>query len=392
MRALLAVFRKEFRENLRDRRTLFSALLFGPLFAPALFGALLQFSFERHRNEFDRPLTLAVAHSERAPHLLAHLAGYGVTIERVAYDDEDARAKVRAGKHKLVLLIPEDFAARFRAGEPAPVLLYADAAELANDRSVERLRLILGQYGELVGRLRLLVRGVDPLALAALPVQDIDVSTPATRSVLALGALSYLIILTMLMGGLPLAIDATAGERERGSLEPLLTTPVPREHLIYGKILAASAYMLISLVATVTAFALVLRVVGLERWGMSASFGPLTVIELVGASAPLILLGASLMTIIAAFTRSYREAQTYLGIVLLVPTLPLIFASMTGLKPTLALMAVPSLSQHFLIMSVLREESLPLGYLAVSLAASLGFGVLFARIAGRLYSREALLG
>ena len=75
-------------------------------------------------------------------------------------------------------------------------------------------------------------------------MQDIDVSTPAARSVLVLGTLSYLVLLTMLMGGMYLAIDATAGERERGSLEPLLTVPVPRAHLIYGKILATCAYML----------------------------------------------------------------------------------------------------------------------------------------------------
>ena len=67
------------------------------------------------------------------------------------------------------------------------------------------------------------------------------------RSVVALGTLSYLVLLTMLMGGMYLAIDATAGERERGSLEPLLTVPAQRAHLIYGKILAACAYMSLSL-------------------------------------------------------------------------------------------------------------------------------------------------
>ena len=66
-------------------------------------------------------------------------------------------------------------------------------------------------------------------------------------------------LLTMLMGGMYLAIDATAGERERGSLEPLLTVPVRREYLIYGKIMAACAYMTLSLALTVTAFAISLR-------------------------------------------------------------------------------------------------------------------------------------
>jgi sodium transport system permease protein len=107
---------------------------------------------------------------------------------------------------------------------------------------------------------------------------------------------------------------------------------------------------------------------------------------------PLVPLGAALMTIVAAFTRSYREAQTYLGLVLLVPTLPLAFAGMLGLRPTAALMTVPSLSQHFLITSLLRDESLPLAYTAVSVLTTLAVGAVLMLVAGRLYDREALLG
>jgi len=99
-----------------------------------------------------------------------------------------------------------------------------------------------------------------------------------------------------------------------------------------------------------------------------------------------------LMTIVAAFTRSYREAQTYLGLVLLVPTLPLVFASTLGLRPSLGLMAVPSLSQHFLITSLLRDEPVPAAFLAVSVVATLAVGGALIMLAGRLYDREALLG
>jgi sodium transport system permease protein len=196
----------------------------------------------------------------------------------------------------------------------------------------------------------------------------------------------------MLMGGMYLAIDTTAGERERGSLEPLLTVPVKRAHLIYGKILATCAYMTLSLTLTVTAFAIALRFVGLEQFGMSLNFGPLVALKVVLFSLPLVPLGAALMTIVAAFTRSYREAQTYLGLVLLIPTLPLVLASMLGLQPTARLMAVPSLSQHFLITSLLRDEPVSGGYLALSVAVTLAVGATLMLIAGRLYDREALLG
>ena len=228
--------------------------------------------------------------------------------------------------------------------------------------------------------------------LAPIPVQDIDVSTPASRSVLILGTLSYLILITMLMGGMYLAIDATAGERERGSLEPLLTLPVRRELLIYGKILATCAYMILSLALTVTAFAVVLRFIGLERFGMSVNFGPRVALEVILLTLPLVPLGAALMTLVAAYTRSYREAQTYLALVLLVPTVPLAFAGLAGLRPHLALMAVPSLSQHFLITSLLRAEELPAGWVALSVGATLALAALLVVAAGGLYRREALLG
>ncbi|MFL6603294.1 MAG: ABC transporter permease [Steroidobacteraceae bacterium] len=392
MRAILSVFRKEFRENLRDRRTLISALIFGPLFGPLLFGATLSLSIERGTSQGDKEVTLAVSHAERAPNLLAHLRQYGVKVESVPYDDPAARKAVEEHRKPMVLMVTDEFGSRFEASQPAQLLLYVDSSDANNSKDVARVRTLLSHYGSLLARLRVMTRGIDPLVLSPIVIHDVDVSTPASRSVLALGALSYLVLLTMLMGGMYLAIDATAGERERGSLEPLLTVPVRREHLIYGKMLATCAFMTLSLSLTVSAFATVLQFAGLERFGMSVNFGPLVALTVILFCLPLVPLGAALMTIVAAFTRSYREAQTYLGLVLLVPTLPLVFAGVLGLRPTARLMAVPSLSQHFLITSLLRDEAIPGGFLALSVGVTLALGALLVFVAGRLYHREALLG
>lgn len=392
MRALFIVFAKEFLENLRERRTLVTALVLGPLFGPLLFAGALSLRIERGAAEGDRPVALAVTHGERAPNLLGFLRAHGVKVVPVGYDAAAARAAVRAHRHDLVLAVGADFATQLGRGQPAPVELYSDSSELSAAGARERVSGLLAQYGLSLANLRALVRGIDPLVLRPIVVQDIDVSTPASRSVLALGTLSYLMLLTMLMGGMYLAIDATAGERERGSLEPLLTVPVRRELLIFGKILAACAYMTLSLVLTVTAFAVVLRFIGLEHFGMSVNFGPRVALAVVLCCLPLVPAGAALMTIVAASTRSYREAQTWLGLILLVPTLPLVFAGVMGLRPSLALMAVPSLSQHFLITSLLRDEPVPLGFLALSVGSTLAVAALLLGIAGGLYRREALLG
>ena len=392
MRAILTVFAKEFRENLRERRTLISALILGPLLGPLLLAGGLNLRLERGVGEADQPLALAVAHGERAPNLLAFLREHGVTVATVGYEAEAARAAVRAGHEQQVLEVDADIAARLAAGLPAPLQLYGDASDLKTASDSARLRALIQQYSALLGRLRLAARGLDPLLLAPIAVQDIDVSTPASRSVLILGTLSYLVLFPMLMGGMYLAIDATAGERERGSLEPLLTVPVPRQQLIYGKILATCAYMVVSLVLTVTAFAVVLRFTGLERFGMSVNFGPRVALEVIVLTLPLVPLGAALMTLVAAYTRSYREAQTYLALVLLVPTVPLAFAGLLGLRPRPALMAVPSLSQHFLITSLLRAEAPPAGWVALSVGATLALAAVLVVVAGGLYRREALLG
>jgi sodium transport system permease protein len=389
---LFTVFVKEFRENLRERRTLFSALILGPLLGPLLFAAGLSLSLRQGASEEDRPLNLAVAHPERAPNLISYLSQRGISITPAELGADGARAAVLTHQYERVLEVSTDFAHELEAGNPAALLLYADASDLSASRDTQRVRALLGQYSALLGRLRLVARGIDPLVAAPLALQDIDVSTPTTRSVLALGTLSYLVLLTMLMGGMYLAIDATAGERERGSLEPLLTLPVRRETLIFGKILATCAYMALSLTLTVSAFAVMLRFSGLERFGMSVNFGPWVALKLILCCLPLVPAGAAFMTIVAAYTRSYREAQTWLGLLLLLPTLPLAFAAVLGLKPRPALMAVPSLGQHFLITSLLRDEPLPGRYVALSVGATLALGALLILVAGRLYRREALLG
>jgi sodium transport system permease protein len=392
VRPLLTVLRKELRENLRDRRTFMSALVIGTVLMPLLVGLLVNLTVRRGQSQDNRPVSLAVVHGERAPGLLAQLRQYRIDVITVDLDDAAARDAVRHQRRRIVLAIADNYASQLAQGLPAPVLLYSDSSDVAGAGDMGRVRAVLARVSSETARLRLMARGVDPTVLSAIAVQDVDVATPTSRSVLILGTLTYIILLTMLMGGLHVTLDATAGERERGSLESLLTVPVPREQLIYGKILAACAFMLLSLTLNVCAMALALRYVGLENLGMNVNLNLPTIVKLIASCAPLAPLGAALMTIVAAFTRSYREAQTYVGLVLLIPTLPLIFANTLGLRPTVWLMMVPSLSQHFLVTGLLRAEPVSALYAALSVSVSLLLGLAAAYAAGRLYHREALLG
>jgi len=392
MSAVLTVLGKELRESLRELRTLGAALVFGPVFVPILFAGMLGFALRHSAAQSNAPVELAVSHVERAPNLVRDLVEYGVSVVPIIYDDAQARAAVASGRFHQILLIPREYGEAWVTGTPAPLRLYMDSSEGEAQADVSRVRALIAQYDGVLARLRLLARGVNPLVISPVALQNVDVASPASRSARVLGMLTFLIILSMLMGGFYLAIDATAGERERGSLEPLLTVPVPREQLIYGKILAVCVLMLVSLALTVASLTVALRLVGLERFGMSVNLGPLSALAIVACCAPLAPLGASLMTIVAAYTRSYREAQTYLGVAILVPTLPLVFASVVDLQPTNWTMAIPSLGQHFLVTRLLKAQPIPPLHLVLSVTTTLALGILLAALAGRLYRRESLLG
>ncbi len=393
MHGIVLVFLKEFFENLRDRRTILAALVFGPVLGPLLLAALLQISVSRGEASLDQPLTLAVAGADRAPNLIALLESRAIEVVPVNFDEATARQAVLDRTHSVVLRVPEDFASRLQNSEPAPLQLFADASDrFGGYEDAERVRRIIERYASELGQTRLILRGINPLLLAPVVVQEVDVSTPASRAALMLGILSYLVIFAMLMGGMYLAIDSTAGERERGSLEALLTLPLPRSQLIYGKILATSAYMLLAVTLTVVACTLTLQFIRLEEFGMSVALGPLSALMIIVLVSPLIPLGASLMTVVASFTRSFREAQSYLGFVISVPTLPLAFIGVLGLSPTPELYAIPSLSQHFLLTQILRGEMPALTDVMISASVSLALGAALAWWAGRLYEREAILG
>ena len=392
MRALLTVFRKEFLENLRDRRTLISALLFGPLFGPILFGAMVSRMLNQSVLESDEPLRVTVSGSEHAPNLVRFLTSQGAKLTFAAWTEPGARAAVKRGTAAVVLIVPSEYAARFEAALPAPVFVVADSSDSQTRKTADRLRALVASYGSGIAQLRSQIRGVSPLLAVPIAVNDIDVTTPTGRAVVVLGFMTYFVLFSVLVGGLYLAIDSTAGERERGSLEALLSLPVARTALVGGKLLATCAFMCLSLAINLAAFVAVFRFVPLERLGMSANLGVSTALEFFAICLPFVPLGAALMTLVASFTRSYREAQTYLTSVLLVPTLPIAFASIYSLKTHRSLMLVPSLSQHLLMTSVLKDEPIPPLDFVVSAVSALALALVLITVTARHWRRESMLG
>jgi sodium transport system permease protein len=393
MNALLTVCRKEIVETLRERRTLLSLLL-GPLFGPILFAVLINMTVSRNLSSLDEVLEVPILGAEHAPNLVAHLRARSIEPldQHDVEDVEEAARRVATGEYDVVLVIDEAFGKDFGTDRTARVALVFDRSKSRAASRVGRLRGAVDAYGQQIGILRLVANGADPSLLRPLVVDELDVSTPASRSALMLGVLTYFLLLATLTGGLHLAIDTTAGERERKSLEPLLTLPVARSSIIIGKMTATVCYMLASLALTLVAFTIALRQLPLEQIGMSSNFGFATAAVAFALLCPFAPLGAALMTTVASFSKTYREAQTYITFVLLIPTLPLAFATMLNIEPQPKLMWIPSLSQHLLITTLIKDQPLAGSFVAISALSSLAFGVLLGWLAVRLYRREAILG
>jgi len=388
----LVVLRKEILESLRDRRTLLSALVLAPLLGPLMFSLSMQAVLKRGVDEQDKPLKVAVMGAEHAPNLLRWLESQGLERVPAPAEVEAIPAAVRDANPRLVLVIDAGYGERFRAAQVASVKVYVDSSDQDSRRDYNRLENLLEGYSRQTGALRLAARGIDPGVTRAVAIDEIDVSTPASRAQSLLAVLSYFLLFSTLIGGMYVAIDATAGERERGSLEPLVTLPVAREALVTGKVLATMAFSLLSLVVTMASFTISLRFVPLESIGMSANLGPMVAAGVCLVVLPFVPLAAALLTLVASFARSFREAQSWMTGALLVPTLPIMVAAMTGMKPSAVLMAVPSLSQHFLIAKLLREEPIPLQEMAYSAGGSLVLAAVLLAVVFGLWRREKLLG
>ncbi|HEX7719159.1 MAG TPA: ABC transporter permease, partial [Woeseiaceae bacterium] len=243
MKTLGIVFRKEVLDNFRDRRTLMSALLLGPLFGPIIFAFAINLSLKQSLSDVSQTLELPVLGAEHAPNLVSYLRSHNIDITDAPGSPAEARKAVESGIHDVVVVIPESFGRDFAEGTPATVEIITDQANRAAERESRRATRALASYSQELAALRLSARGVSPQVLRPLNIDLVDVSTPSGRSAMLLGMMSYFFIFALLTGGMNLAIDTTAGERERGSLEPLLCLPVTRDQLILGKIMAACVFM-----------------------------------------------------------------------------------------------------------------------------------------------------
>jgi sodium transport system permease protein len=360
------VFRKELIDALRDRRTLLMVLLSSVAIGPAVLIALsaLVAGIEQ-RAEERRAVVVGIEH---APTLRNYL-------ERQTWRIEDAPAdyEARLVAQKLgdpVLVIGRDFEAELAAAQAPLLEIVSSSANQRATQSVGRLTRLVRGFSNEQATLRLALRGVAPATLEVVDVQERDLADPQARAAQLTGMLPFFVLMAVLYGALNAALDTTAGERERGSLEPLLMNPASRITLVLGKWGAVAAVAMLIALLSCLSFLPAQALLRSDTLAAMFRFGLREVALFLALLAPLAAALSALMMAIAIRCRTFKEAQANNTVVVLgVSLLPLVaLFNQSGEAPWH--LWVPALGQVTLMNRVLRGDAVGLPDVAIALAVS----------------------
>ena len=357
------VFRKEIVDALRDRRTLMvvlvSSVLLGPLVLMALSGFVASFEARAERRE------VYVAHLERAPTLRNFFERQTYTVKVAPPDFEQQLRKSTLGDP--VLVIPENFEAEVLRGESPVVEVVSDSANRQAEGGTVRIQRLLAGFNRERATLNLAMRGVSAELSQPLQVEERDLASTQTRATQITGMLPFFVLMAVLYGALNAALDTTAGERERGSLEPLLMNPSERVALVLGKWFAVACLGM--LIAVLSCFSFLPGQWVLQSDTLQALFqyGLREALMFLAVLLPFAAALSAVLMAVAIRCKSFKEAQASTALVILaVSLLPLATVFNQGGEEPWQLW-VPALAQQMLMTRVLKGEGFGVAEVVVPL-------------------------
>lgn len=353
MKNAFVVFKKELLDALRDRRTLFMVLLSSVAIGPIVLVALsaLVAGIEKRAEE----RTVVVAGIEHAPTLRNYLERQTYRIDSAPPDYEPQLASQKLGDP--VLVIGKDFEAGLARGEAPLVEIVSSSANQRAGAATGRLTRLLRGFSSEQSMLRLALRGVAPATLEVIDVQERDLANPQSRAAQLTSMVPFFVLMAVLYGALNAALDTTAGERERGSLEPLLMNPASRLALVVGKWGAVAAVGMLIALLSCFSFLPAQGLLRSETLAAMFQFGVREAGLFLLLLSPLAAALAALMMAIAIRCKSFKEAQANNTVVVLgVSLLPLVSVfNQSGESPWH--LWVPALGQVALMNRVLKGEA-----------------------------------
>ena len=383
---IATIARKEIIDTFRDRRTilvtLMTAIVAGPVFI------MLMVNLVARQADRSRELVLPISGGEHAPALVAFLERQQVKLVPAPADVD---AKIRDGDIDVALAIDAQFASDVAKGRAGIVRLVYDRSRDRARASIDQTESLLRAYNREWGRGRLLLRGLAPEVASPLDVEVRDLATPQSAGSFVLFLVAYYGLFAALMGGMAASLDATAGERERMSLEPLLATPAAPIELAVGKWTAIVALNACVVALTLSGFYLTLRFAPLPSVGVPFLFGARELARFVAVLIPLVALLPAVLLYVGARGRTHKEAQANVSVLLFVVSIVPVVQLFLQRKEPPWLALVPVSGQYALLNRALRGEGLPLVDLAQSYVAPALLAVVALIATARLLSRESTL-
>lgn len=385
-RGAWTVYRKELVDALRDRRTLLMVLLssvaIGPLVL-VLISTLIS-GIER-RAEAREVVAVGIEH---APTLRNYLERQTYTIKPAPADYEELLRASKLGDP--VLVVPADFDEDLARGEVPVVEVVGSSANQRAQSGTGRLIRLLGGYNREEATLRLAVRGVSPAALEAMQIEERDVANPSARAAQLATMVPFFVLMAVMYGALNAALDTTAGERERGSLEPLLMNPPARSALVLGKWGAVATVGMLIAVLSCFSFLPGQWLLRSETLAALFQFGWREALAFVGLLLPLAGALAAVLMAIAIRCKSFKEAQANATVVVLgVSLLPLVTVFNQEGEAAWHLW-VPALAQITLMGRVLKGDLIAWPDLLGPVGVSVALAVLGVAYVARVLRHAAL--
>jgi sodium transport system permease protein len=369
------VFRKELREILRDRRTLI-AIGLAALATPIILLVISQVSTKTATQAY------TVGYTGDVPTGLDTLMT-ATGLKLVLVPDPAAAARQQV-----------DLGVAFTSSE---IDEYYDPTRQSAQIADTRLQTVLGQYDAAKAAAALRQKGVDPGILNPLPVRVHPLSSPvqAAGNALLSFFLPYILITMCLTGGLSAALDSSAGERERKTLESLLLTPAPRSHLLVGKILAVTTISLAAAIAAIGSMLLALTQIAIPGGGSGAihvGLSPLATLVMVWLAVLLAASFSSLTLALGTLARNFRQGQAYATPLFFITIFPAsIVLFIPDFNPNLAYYLIPILNAVLVLRDAIVHGTVGWAALAVTSLSLAATGALSWYAALRLFTREALL-
>lgn len=385
MRALWTVFTKEVIDHLRDKRSILVAMIY-PLLGPVLLGTILTFSGGQMRIDDGAPLVVPVVNENAAPDLVQFLRDQGAIL---IWGPQDAAPDVLAGRMPFVLAIGDRAAGD--ANSPVPLRLITNPSRFDSIAATGRIVELLNRYEREVVHERLRAAGLPGEFAKAIDIDEQNVGRAVGPAIILLSMIPPFLIFTLFTGGVHVALDSTCGERERGSFEPLMINPVRRWQVLAGKLGAAMVFTLIALGVQAVGFWLMLHSVPEASLGLVARPSAMRLALIVSVCLPLVVLAAATQLLISAITRSMKEAQTYLGLLPLIPGLAGMVLVLAPIRMQPLLAVIPTFGQTLVMGQLVRSETISIVFLAITAAATLGVTAGLLLLGFRLYEREHML-